>query len=126
MWRDVARQCPHNLRARNDLAAALSEEGRAAEALAEYGAVLAAVPQEVALRLESGGYRPPERLPTDSWEYHYFRAHANMGLLMHRVLRDPAGAAAHYAAALRVLPGRADVAAKLRAALGESGAGAEP
>lgn len=117
MWSDVVRKAPHNLRAWNDLAVALSEEGRVEEALETYGRVLAAIPSQALRALEDGTMRVTDRVPTDSFEFHYFRAHANMGLLQLNMLGDPGAAVRHYAAALRVIPYREDVRKKLKRAL---------
>jgi len=121
MWSDVVRKAPHNLRAWNDLAVALSEEGRVAEALDAYARVLDAIPPATLAALDAGSLRAVDLVPTDSFEFHYFRAHANMGLLKMKGLGDPAGAVRHYAAALRVIPYREDVRKKMRSAMRAAG-----
>ncbi|NQT93992.1 MAG: tetratricopeptide repeat protein, partial [Lentisphaerae bacterium] len=117
MWSDVVRKAPHNLRAWNDLAVALSEEGRVEEALGAYEHVLAAIPAATLGALDTGELRVVEEIPTDAFEFHYFRAHANMGLLYLKVLGDPEAAVGHYAAALRAIPHHGDLRKKLRHAM---------
>jgi len=125
MWQDVVRQRPDNLRARNDLAAALSEEGRIADAAAEYREVLARIPSNEVRRLQAGEPVAGPAIGIDSYRYHYFRAHANMGLMAHRELRDPEAAIGHYAEALRAIPAHPDVVAKLKRALNDTGVAAD-
>lgn len=98
MWGDVVRNCPSNLRARNDLAVALSEEGRAGEAEAEY---------EHVLRLTRHATRPfqvGETADQASPRYNRYRALMNYGLLRYQSGEMPE-AAALYAEALRLSPG---------------------
>ena len=113
MWADVVDKRPQNLRARNDLAVALSEAGRVQEALDQYREVLARIPAPMRTRMEKGEGRVMGDFRTDSLEYHFFRAHANMGLLMFKGVGDADKAVAHYVLALRVAPGNADVSGKL-------------
>jgi protein O-mannosyl-transferase len=121
MWRDVVRQRPDNLRARNDLAVALSEAGRAGEALAEYNRVLALIPADLRRRLENGLAPAGPTLDTNSSAYHCFRAHANMGQLYFREKRDNARAAEQYVLALRIAPAQSQVRELLRQALRAQG-----
>jgi len=121
MWQDVVRKCPWNLRAQNDLAVALSEEGSVEEALAQYVQVLSMIPAEYRRGMESGQIRAEPGVPTYSYEYQYFTAHANMGVLYMAELDRPGEAALRFAAALRVIPFHGDVMKKLRHALGKSG-----
>ena len=115
MWQDVVNKRPQNLRAGNDLAVALSEAGRFGEAIREYNRVLDLIPPGVRAKLESGAVTVGPTFDTESCEYHYFRAHANLGLLYYREKGDRAAARRHYEAALKVAPGQPDVAAKLKA-----------
>ena len=115
MWRDVVDKCPDNLRARNDLAVALSEAGKVEEALAEYGEVLARIPDEEKERFRQGDVDLSAMIPANSHRQNYFRAHANLGLMKQLLLGDTEAATMHYRAALRVNPGHAGVRAKLAA-----------
>lgn len=117
MWRDVVEKRPYNLRARNDLAVALSEAGKVREAMAQYNHVLSLIPENIRSRLDSGSIKIDGILPADSYEYHYFRAHANMGLLIYQEEKNAKKAAEHYAAALRVVPFHDGVRKKLKRAL---------
>ena len=116
MWRDVVDKAPHNLRARNDLAVALSEMGKADEAIAEYNEVLARIPETERDRFMRGDVDLQAMIPANSHRQNYFRAHANLGLLNQLLLKDSESAVRHYRAALRVNPGHAGVRAKLAAA----------
>ncbi|MCK5849485.1 MAG: hypothetical protein KAH23_01120 [Kiritimatiellae bacterium] len=119
MWRDVVEKSSHNLRARNDLAVALSENGKASEAIAEYRAVLAGIPESVKERFRRGEGVMRGIVPANSYQHNYFRAHANLGLLKYNVLGDKASAVEHYRAALMVYPHHEGVRAKLRVATGK-------
>jgi tetratricopeptide (TPR) repeat protein len=117
MWGDVVAKRPANLRARNDLAVALSEAGLVDEAKREYQAVLDRIPPDVRKDLDSGRIVCGGLVPSDAWAYHYFRAHENLGLLLLRVCREPREAAEHLEKALRVIPQDAAAQARLRLAL---------
>jgi len=121
MWRDIVRKRPDNLRARNDLAVALSERGRTEEALKQYGEVLSRIPADIRNRLEAGQIRVSGVFVNNSFEYNYFVAHANLGLMMFRELHDNAGAVRHYLSALAVAPSHAGVREKLKMVLRHSG-----
>lgn len=122
MWQDVVNKRPANLRARNDLAGALSEEGRTEEALVEFNRVLAAIPDDVRARLDAGHLRVGSYFRKDSYEYHYFWAHANMGLMMLKTRGDAHAAVDHYRRALGVIPYHGGVQRKLAIALRARGA----
>jgi len=115
MWSDVVQKAPHNLRARNDLAVALSEAGKAKEAIMQYNEVLARIPDEDMARFQRGDVDLRAMIPANSHRQNYFRAHANLGLLNHLLLKDYGAAADHFRAALKVNPGHAEVRAKLAA-----------
>ena len=113
MWRDVVEKCPHNLRARNDLAVALSENGKVNEAIIEYKIVLSDIPESVKERFRRGDVVTRSIVPANSYQHNYFRAHANLGLLMYNILGDNTSAMEHYRVALMVYPHHEGVRAKL-------------
>jgi tetratricopeptide (TPR) repeat protein len=121
MWQDVVQKSPHNLRARNDLAAALSEEGRVRAAVQAYEDVLAAIPADIRSRLELGKRRVGATFTDNTPEYEFFRAHANMGLLLRRVLGNNGEALEHYLAALQVAPFHTGVRNKAKVAMAGMG-----
>lgn len=116
MWRDVVRKRPQNLRARNDYAVALSEAGQVEAALSEYKTILSLIPENAVKSPVREQGQTQRLLSTHSYEYHYVRAHANMGQLLFRMGRV-AEAAEHYAAALRVFPSYLRVREMMRNAL---------
>jgi tetratricopeptide (TPR) repeat protein len=109
MWRDVVRQRPLNLRARNDLAVALSEAGHAGEAMREYERVLGMIPPNLRRRLDAGQVQLMGVVPPDAPEYSYFRARVNLGVMVYTLQGDTHAAIEHLEAALRVIPYREDV-----------------
>lgn len=121
MWADVVAKRPGNLRARNDLAVALSEAGRVEEAIGQYQTVLRSIPAESRQRLDAGDVVERGVVPCDSYSYHYFRAHLNMGWLLFTQRGEKAEAVRHLAAALRVIPYHETARAMLRRALLASG-----
>jgi len=118
MWADVVAKAPHNLRAWNDLAVALSEEGAAEAAQRCYGEVLERVRPDTEAWLARPAEERGGALVKDSAPYHFYRAHVNLGLLLETQLSDPAAAAEQYRRALRVRPGDATVRAMLERARG--------
>jgi tetratricopeptide (TPR) repeat protein len=116
MWRDVVDKRPANLRARNDLAVTLSERQAYEEALSCYQGVLDRVPPDVLDRLDRGDVVRGAIIPAISDQWNYFRAHANLGLLVFRTRHDAARAAWHYRRALGVNPTHAGLQIKLRRA----------
>ena len=104
MWADVVSKRPENLRARNDLAVALSATGNADEAIAQYLQVLRRIPAAERRRLDAGEVVERGLVPADSYSYHYFRAHVNLGWLQFSVRHQPEAAAANLIAGLRVIP----------------------
>ena len=114
IWRDTVKKRPFNLRARIDLAVALSEAGYAQEAVREYQQVLMLIPADLRSRLDAGKVVITGLLPPDAMEFHYFRAHVNLGLLTYRSFHRPREALIHLATALRVVPYREDVKEMVR------------
>lgn len=104
MWQDVVRNRPGNLRARNDLAAALSQEGKVEQALIEYNEVVSRIPEGSRCEMEMGGRIVTGRFLRDSEEYVYFVAKANMGTMYAAVTGDYSMALECYLAALKVAP----------------------
>jgi len=125
MWADVVSKAPHNLRAWNDLAVALSEQGAAGAAIRCYEEVLQRVRPDVETWLERPREERGGALVKDSPPYHFYRAHANLGLLLETRGNDPAAAAEHYRRALRVRPGDAKVRAMLERARSAADAAAK-
>jgi tetratricopeptide (TPR) repeat protein len=82
IWRDVVKKRPGNLRARNDLAVALSESGKIEEALKEYDKVFTSIPKEILKKLKEGNIIVVDTFITNSFEYQYFRANVNKAVLM--------------------------------------------
>jgi tetratricopeptide (TPR) repeat protein len=121
MWRSVVETSPANLRARNDYAVTLSQAGKVREALAQYEAVLDQIPPKTRLALDSRKVRMIGTVMPNSYEYNYFRAHSNMGLLFQKELGRNAEAVGHYAAALSVIPFVEDVRWNMRMALKSCG-----
>lgn len=122
MWSDVVAKCPENLRAQNDLAVVLIERGELDAALARLDVVLSSIPKRTVGEIESlKKATSASALRTSTYEYHYFRAQANMGTLYHFEQRDLAEAVYHYLSALRVVPSHPEVRAKLRMALRAKG-----
>ena len=116
MWADVVAKRPDNLRARNDLAVALSEAGRVGEAMEAYRSILERIPESERKRL-SAGERPRGRTVSKySYRYHFARAQANMGQLLARMGRRDE-AIGHYVLSLRAVPGLREVHGMLRGAL---------
>ena len=97
-----------------------AESGDAGGALVQFNRLLGSIPPGVRRRLESGTLRTQGTVSTDSYTYHYFRAHATIGTLMHAQERW-ARAADHYAAALRVLPSNPQVPPMFRETLRQMG-----
>ena len=111
MWRDVVRKRPGNLRACNELARILSEQGRAGEARIHYETVLRETEGRTRkLYSEDGSKR--YRVANNSPAYNRFRALANLGLLAFEQGRFDE-AAARYREALDIMPHSADVRGKL-------------
>ncbi len=104
MWQDVVSKNPENLRARNDLAASLSEHGRIDAALAEYSEVLARIPSGLKDQLDSGDAIVVGSFRQPSPEYAYYVACANLGTMYCNEVRDYDAAFAWYLKALRVAP----------------------
>jgi len=121
MWWNVLATQPHNLRARNDLAVALSERGRARDAAFQYRRVLEMIPPALRARFGSAGAAAGPWGPDGRVRYAFFRAHANLGLLALTRMDDAGAAVRHYVQALRAIPGDPAVRAKLRVALSEQG-----
>ncbi len=115
MWRVTVEVRPDNLRARNEWAIALSEQGRVEEAEAQYREVIRRAQRQ--LRESSFHSRqPPEVLRSNTSEANLFRAYANRGLL--RVSKgDPAAGIQDYLAALSLQPDSVNVSNKLQRAL---------
>ena len=104
MWQDVCAKRPDNLRARNDLASALSEQGAVSEALIEYREVIARVPADLRQSLDSGQAMVTGWFKKSSPEYAYFVACANLGTMYCNQCRDYESAFEWYLRALRVAP----------------------
>lgn len=104
MWQDVVAKRPDNLRARNDLAAALSEEGSIAEARAEYSEVISRVPASLRSRLDRGEAMVTGVFKKNTYEYAYYVACANLGTMYCNEMRDYDAAFYWYLRALRVAP----------------------
>jgi len=104
MWQDVCTKRPDNLRARNDLAAALSDKGCVEEALAEYYAVIARIPERVRNRCDSGDSVVLGSFIKSSPEYAYFVACANIGTMYCNEVQDYDLALEWYLRALRIAP----------------------
>jgi protein O-mannosyl-transferase len=121
IWSRVVEVRHGNLRARNDYAVALSEEGKATQALDQYRTVLSLIPEAVRTRLEAGERMSGGTLLTASYEYQYFRAHANMGLLYYKELGQIDESLHHYAAALRILPSDENIRQKIKETLRKKG-----
>lgn len=114
MWRDVVNKRPGNLRAKNDLAVALSEAGRFEEAVKEYDRVITSIPPEKLDALEKGQLTVVDVFDTNSCEYHYFRANSNKALLMSRQSGGENEALRLYVRALKVAPINIAVRAKVK------------
>jgi len=104
MWQDVVSKRPANLRARNNLAVALSERKAFEDAMACYVSVLQMIPDEEREKLDRGEVIPGAVIPANSARINYFRAHANLGLLHYRVRGDRRTALQHYNRALGADP----------------------
>ncbi|MDD4870561.1 MAG: hypothetical protein PHR77_08370 [Kiritimatiellae bacterium] len=117
VWRDVVRKRPHNLRARNDLAVALSEAGKVEEAIEEYNKVLASIPGDVLKRLREGAVVIMDIFITNSFEYQYFRANVNKAVLMTNQNNGDNEAIRLYTDALKVAPFNANVIERLKSIL---------
>lgn len=104
MWRDVVMKRPGNLRARNDLAAALSEAGDLEAALIEYYEVISRIPELLRRKLERGEAMVAGVFNKRSPEYAYFVASANLGTMYCNQSRDYDTSFEWYLAALRVAP----------------------
>jgi tetratricopeptide (TPR) repeat protein len=113
LWSGAVAARPDNLRARNNLAVALSEAGRTEAALQEYAQVIALA--EAQLRRSDrrvAAYVPGGWIESQTAEYNLFLAYANRGQLQVNVGRREAGRR-DYEAALRILPDSLDVQRKL-------------
>lgn len=115
MWRSVLKVRPANLRARNTLAAVLSEAGRSREAVAEYLAVLAMTRNVPFLSTMPPKAETDPVAPTSD-RYNRFLAFSNMGLMLFRDGRYKE-AEASYVLALRLFPFEAGTISKLRRTL---------
>lgn len=104
MWQDVVSKNPDNLRARNDLAASLSEHGSTDAAVAEYNEVLARIPVDLRNQLDRGEAMVFGSFRQPSPEYAYFVACANLATMYCNELRDYDAAFDWYLRALRVAP----------------------
>lgn len=124
VWADVVAKQPHNLRARNNLAVVLAESRQAEkipEAIRQLEAVLSLIPGDVRKALESGRLKVIGLFRANTWEYEYFKANANYGLLMDRAFGDSDSAVTYYANALRVAPRHEAIRRALRDVLLRSG-----
>ena len=90
------------------------------EALEQYRNVLVQIPSDTLARMDAGDARVSGLLSTHSHEFHYVRAHANMGQLLFREGKTDA-AIAHYARALRVFPSYEPVVVMMKNALKAKG-----
>lgn len=106
LWRSVLAVCPDNVRARNDLAVALSEAGQRGEALAQYFAII----QQRGLIEDA--LQQDAVYDNNSLRMNVFRAYANRGLL-HQELGRLDDAERDYCAALELRPGAESVIYKL-------------
>lgn len=120
MWRCIVDVRPSNLRARNDYAVALSEAGKIDEAMAQYEKTLSMIPDRERALLDAGKIVKTGVVMQESYEYNYFRAHANMGLLCYK-MGDTRKSLSHYAAALRVVPYHENLRAKMKLILRDFG-----
>jgi tetratricopeptide (TPR) repeat protein len=114
VWRDVVAKRPGNLRARNDLAVALSEAGKFEEAVMEYDRVLSSIPGDILAKLNAGKSVITDVFATNSFEYHYFRANVNKATLMSNRKNGENEAVKLYIKALRIAPFNKDVIEKLK------------
>ena len=124
MWRDVVAKRPGNLRARIDLAVALAEGGKTREAKSQFEEALSRFPAAARARLDAGRKQYDRWLMPDADDYHYFRAQANLGMLLQKEGQADE-ALRHYAAALRIVPGDALVLAKAKELLRAQGVPAD-
>lgn len=106
MWRSVLAICPENLRARNDLAVALSETGQYGEAMDQYAKIISQ------RDLVTEPFRPDTVYDSNSLRRNVFYAYANRGLL-HQGLGRLDSAERDYCAALELWPGAESVILKL-------------
>ncbi len=104
MWQDVCTTRPDNLRARNDLAAALSEKGSIDEALTEYYEVIGRIPEDIKRKCDAGESVVTGKFDKSSPEYAYFVACANIGTMYCNEKRDYDSAFDWYLRALRIAP----------------------
>ncbi len=104
MWRDVVDRRPGNLRARNDLAISLSQSGRYKAAMEEYERVLHAIPSVLRMKLDAGEQTLAPPAVKDSFEYEYFRANVNMGVMEYSLRKDLDSAIYRIGKALKVMP----------------------
>ena len=121
MWQDVCTKQPANLRARNDLAAALSAEGAVEEALEEYQEVIRRIPQSVRDSCDRGGCITVGSFIKSSPQYAYFVACANLGTMYCNEKRDYDAALEWYLRALRIAPFNPDVRSSAKNLLRASG-----
>jgi len=121
MWRDVVAKRPLNMRARNNLAVALSKAGLADEAIEEYDRLLLMIPQDRRKQMENGSIVVTGSFVASSFEYQYFRANANKGLLLWLNKGNADAAIRCYIMALRVAPLNAGVREKIKSVLRSKG-----
>ena len=110
MWRDVVAKAPDNLRARNDLAVALSEKNEVAEAMIHYRYVL----ERTEATVEP--IRARVALEANSDEFNRVKALANMALLAFKQGRIDESIEL-YTEALMIWPYSENVYLKLRKAM---------
>lgn len=115
LWSDVVRKQPDNLRARNDLAVALCEEGRFEVAQEHFDYVLDKT-ADVSRRDQTTGERLPYALANNSAQFNRCRAFANMGV-MESVRGRTDSAVSNFVESLRVYPYSPDIQLKLRQSL---------
>ena len=112
LWTDVVSKRPGNLRARNELAIALSESGRLDEAKMELSRVLDATASVEPWHPEW----PAKPLPANSMRANRFRALANMAVSLEREGKFES-ALEYYTEALRIVPFSEQVRDMMRKAL---------
>lgn len=121
MWKDVVSRQPGNLRGWQNYAVALSESGRIDEAIGQYKGIISMIPLEVRKEIEAGRRMTYGSLRTGSYEYHYLRVYANLGLLTSLSGNGAEQALKYYVMALRVAPLMPDVRNKALYILKEKG-----
>jgi Flp pilus assembly protein TadD len=129
IWRDTVAKCPDNLRARNNLGAALLELGRVAEAMGEYQEIVRIKPDQAEAHMYLGAAllqqaRFPEAIEQLEQALRLkggvAEVHNNLGAALFRMGRV-SEAIAHYEEALRLRPQDAVAHMNLGVALYEQG-----